>query len=86
MRPGERDVMKDYRRFLLVLHEQLVDAIADAENMQWHHLNADTNEFKHYMRLITWQEEINERMVYYATAKARSAWKRLRKSLRNAQD
>ena len=68
-----------YRLFLLGFHDQLTEAIGDAENAGWHHLGAESEEWQHYVRLATWEKEIYERMVIYAAAKNRSAWRKLRR-------
>ena len=69
---------KNYRSFLLDLQSELREAIGDAENLEWHHSEALSLEWKHYGRLVGWEAEITERMVWYAAAKTRSAWKKLR--------
>ncbi len=71
--------MRSYRRFLLAFSDELQMAIAEAENLEWHHEPAQSAEWQHYNRLVTWETEITERMVFYAAAKARSAWKRLQR-------
>ena len=71
--------MKSYQRFLYESHEQLVEAIAEAENNEWHHKGPGSPEYGHYLRLNTWEAEVMERMVHYAAAKTRSAWKRFRR-------
>ena len=72
-------MMKNYRRFLLELQEELQSAIGEAENSEWHHQEQWTTQWQHYNRLCTWQSEVTERMVSYAAAKTRSAWRKLRR-------
>ena len=58
--------IKPYRIFLLELLDQLQEAIREAENQQWHHETfANTLEFQHYLRLVTWTDEVNSRIRFY---------------------
>ena len=70
---------RTYRLFLMELQSELQEAIADAENLEWHHQEHGTAEWRHYVRLATWEKEITERMVRYAATKAANAWKRLQR-------
>ena len=72
--------MLQYRRFLRVLHDEMVNAIMEGENMGWHHLGGETPEYKHFLRLLTWEREVTGRMAHYDDAKVRSAWKRVRRA------
>jgi len=72
--------MLQYRRFLTVLHGELVNAIMEGENMGWHHLAGEAPEYAHFLRLLTWEREVTGRMAHYDDAKTRSAWKRLRRT------
>ena len=62
--------LKNYRRFLQGLRDELAEAIADAENLEWHHMGEATPGWRHYQRLVTWQVEVEERMDHYDDIKA----------------
>ncbi len=61
--------MKSYRTFLRDLGSELLDAIGVAENLEWHHLPLDTEEWKCYNRLCTWITEIADRLIWYDDVK-----------------
>jgi len=64
-----------YERFIKRLHEQLVAAIGEAENCEWHHLPQEDPRAAHYCRLLTWATELEERVKYYDhVQKRRPAW------------
>ena len=71
--------MLGYRRFLMVLQSDLQTAISEAENMQWHHLPAEAPEYGHYLRLLTWEREVNERGIHYDAVKVKSSWRKLQR-------
>ena len=71
--------MKSYRRFLMDLHEELVRAILEAEDQEWHHWGELTVEFQHYVRLNTWAKELSERRQHLDNADIQRAWKRHRR-------
>ena len=57
--------MKNYRRFLMELRDQLRQAVEEAEEAGWHHEVDDRVIFQLYLRLITWTTELEERCAYY---------------------
>ena len=61
--------MKSYKRFLEGLLDQLVEAIRDCENREFHHMELTTAEWRDYNRLCGWATEVHERMSHYAKAK-----------------
>ena len=71
---------KNYRRFLGDLQEELQSCIADAENLGWHHA-IELPIGQNYVRLITWEKEINDRIKWYddrkAKARLQKAWREL---------
>ena len=69
-----------YRRFLDGLIDELVDAMMDCENHQWHHLGPEAPEFQHYNRVVGWLDLITERRKYYDAERTRRAWKTIRTS------
>ncbi len=60
--------MRSYRRFLEGLLAEVRDALQEAENMGWHHGGGDAE--SHYLRLLTWASELQERKEYYDATKA----------------
>ena len=67
--------MRSYRSFIHDMAEQLVAAVADAENQGWHHQGEGTPLFQHYLRLCTWADELTTRRAWYDYIKARRpAW------------
>ena len=81
--------MKSYRRFIGELEETLVEAVAWAENLGWHHLTHDTELFRHYLRLVTWAEEVSLRRQwfdYYTTTRRPKASRRKNVAELAAQD
>ena len=63
--------MESYRTFLMALQETFQDLIAQAENMEYHHRTDGSLEYQHYLRLLTWQDAIQQRIGWYDTSKAR---------------
>ena len=70
--------IKNYRRFLIDLYEQLQEALREAEDVQWHHLPTGTPEWAHYNRIYTWLDEVGARLEHYVKVKASSNAKRWR--------
>ena len=80
-RQGEgAEIVKTYEVFLKQLQEALREAIADAENMEWHHMDEGAGPWTHYNRLLGWEEEVTRRLSYYATAATRNKTGRRRRS------
>ena len=68
-------MIKSYRTFLMELGSELVEAMGECENLEWHHAEVTSDHFRHYNRLCTWAWEIAERLSYYDHYKAkRPAW------------
>ena len=61
--------MKGYIGFLRDLQVQLVDAIAECERFEFHHKKEGSDEWKHYIRLLGWAEEVEGRIAYYYARK-----------------
>ena len=57
--------VRNYRRFLLHLEDELAEALREAEAFSWHHERAGSIEALHYGRLCTWLKEIHDRMEWY---------------------
>ena len=55
--------MKTYGRFLSELLDDLVMALAEAENNEWHHSEMATLEGQCYNRLCTWINEVTRRQA-----------------------
>ena len=62
--------IKTYRRYLKGLRDELVEAIAECENMGFHHMAADTPEWKHFNRICGWAAELHERCEWYDNTQA----------------
>ena len=60
-----RQTPKAYLTYLEDTHEQLVEAIREAENEQWHHEAPSTPGGKIYARLLTWLDEVERRRAWY---------------------
>ncbi len=71
--------MQSYGVFLKELQESIVEAIAVAENAEWHHLEVSEPEYQHYIRLATWSQILDERVNAYGIARTRRAWKTARR-------
>ena len=55
-----------YPSFLRTLQAEVLEAVREAENAGWHHLNDASLESKTYDRLLTWQAELDRRVkVWY---------------------
>ena len=65
---GRREIVQNYRRFLERALDELIDALREAENANWHHEDAGPW-FSHYQRLITWAEEVHHRLRVYNASK-----------------
>ena len=57
--------MKKYGPFLIDLHDALVAALMDAENLEMHHAATGSAEEKHYRRLVEVLSHIEERYKWY---------------------
>ena len=75
-----RKGIKDYKSFLSDLQDELFMAVANCENVNWHHALSYTPEWKHYMRLLTWLDEVNERVGWYNDHKKTPIQTRLQSS------
>ena len=62
--------IKNYRRYLRDLSEELGECQRQAESAGWHHLEFGTPERSLYNRMATWQEELAERVKWYDTIQA----------------
>ena len=60
--------IKSYRRFLLDLIDELGEAMRQAEEQLWHHAIDGTPEKLHYIRLVTWTNEVSGRIRWYNDA------------------
>ena len=61
--------LKAYRRFLEDMILEVSAALAEAENLGWHH-KLESPEGLHYLRLGTWAVELEKRMAWYDHIKA----------------
>ena len=64
--------MQSYRSFLMKIGTELLDAVREAENLEWHHLDKNRAEWLHYVRLGTWLAQVAERLGYYDDIKAKN--------------
>ena len=64
--------MLTHRTFLSGLFDMLQESVREAENLGWHHGDDETPQFQHYLRLLSWLEEVYQRMVRYDFVKARN--------------
>ena len=71
--------LDSYESFLQRLGDELVVAIAEAENMGWHHAKETSTEWTHYQRILTWIDEIEARMKHYDHAKRRPTERQFRR-------
>ena len=66
---GERSEMRSYRAFLFGTNDTLVDLLAALENMEWHHKDPESPEWKAYELVAQVLQEIEERTVRYGEIK-----------------
>ncbi len=73
--------MLTFRAFLQGLEDLLDQSVLEAENNEWHHLPVESPQFQHYLRLMTWLEELIERGRHFDNIKAgkqtRRSWREL---------
>ena len=62
--------MSPFRAFLVHLAETLMEALRQAENLQWHHEDESSSAFQTYLRLMTMLHEVQERGRRYDYVKA----------------
>ena len=67
--------LRPYGVFLRQLLDELQSALAELENLEFHHEAEGSAEFQHYLRVATWTDEVTERVRHYDSAKVRKAWK-----------
>ena len=58
-----------YRRFMVELCEELLDAVAECENFEFHHKEDKSLEYKHWERLVTMFGHARQRIAFYDAAK-----------------
>ena len=63
--------MESYSAHLDRSHSELVEALRECENWQFHHAEPGTAEFAHYNRLLMMVDVVEERMNWYDAAKGR---------------
>ena len=63
--------MDNYRTFLRRIIDELLEAIRECENSEWHHRPEGSAEWQHYNRLWTWMQEIEIRLQRYDGATKR---------------
>ena len=68
--------MRSYSTFIRKLEDEMVEAVRQVENLEWHHLPERTDEYQHYVRLLTWATEVSERRVRFDYIKAGRATRR----------
>ena len=61
--------MDSYKVFLRKLHDELVQCISEAENLEFHHCEVMTTQYLHYSRLVTMISHLEQRMVHYGRTK-----------------
>ena len=71
--------MRPYRVFLTELQDELQEAIRVSENAEWHHYHESTPAYQHYLRLLTWEKAVSERVEHHDKSRAKRAWARLRR-------
>ena len=64
------NLVKTYGEFIHALEEELQVAIAEAEDLGFHHA-ADGPQLRHYQRLITWWMEVEMRARWYDDNKSK---------------
>ena len=74
-----RGGIKSYRRFLQDLETDLSRAITDAEDAGWHHMDPGSAVGQHYLRCITWYQEVQARGAYYDIKRTRGGLQAVRK-------
>ncbi len=73
--------MRTFSAFIHELEEELFDMVRVVEGLGWHHLPTESPEFLHYLRLLTWVEEVAARRQRYDYIKGgrqtRRSWREL---------
>ncbi len=69
--------IRPYAVFLRALQDELLDALADLENLGFHHMDEGSAEFQHFLRIATWCDEVNTRMWMYDSGKERKLWNKV---------
>ena len=60
--------IQNYKAFLDRFADELMEALREAENLEWHHAG-DTAAGRHYNVLVSWLATINERRSWYDAVK-----------------
>ena len=68
---GRKGKLRNYRRFLVNLEQELAECLREAENSNWHHSAQEGVHWFHYTRLCTWLDEVHDRMEWYDAVKAK---------------
>ena len=68
---------RPYGVFLRSLLDELETAVAELENLEFHHAPLGSAEFQHYLRVWTWCDEVTARMERFGNTKKQKAWQQL---------
>jgi len=68
-----KTIPRAYREFLVDTYDDMQGAIADMENLQFHHAPHETEEWKCYNRMCQWVDEFYERIEWYDDVKEKGA-------------
>ena len=68
------------------MHQGMVDALGEMENLSYHHKGHQTTEWKLYNRMIGWLTELERRMIHYATTRKNVEVRRKALELAEAAD
>ena len=69
--PSLNRIMRSYIAFIRGLHEELIEGLREAENLGFHHAEAGTDVYVHYQRLVTWIDEVEERLIKHGNSPKR---------------
>ena len=64
--------MKNYASFIRELHDELIEAVRESEEWQFHHAERGIPEFTHYDRLVVMLSHVGERRMWYDNATKKS--------------
>ena len=64
-RGGMAAKLRNYRRYLIGLEDELAECLRQAEDHLWHHAKAPSATYHVYNRLCLWIDEVHDRMEWY---------------------
>ena len=54
-----------YRKFLVLLRNEMQQSVQELENLEWHHCEEGSVEWRHYKRCVELESHASQRIEFY---------------------